>query len=196
MALVYAGDLITWLISHYGYQSYLEIGCNTNFTFNMINCPIKVGVDPEVGGTLRMTSDEFFEKNDDGFDLIFIDGDHHHRQVYIDIVNSLEVLNENGTIVMHDCSPIAKHHELGGGNGTCWRAFAKFRSRPGLVMAVSNFNHGVGVIWHGESPGVVNIDKEMDELTYEDLAQNREQWLNLLRPHQTINWIKQHKKAV
>jgi hypothetical protein len=32
-----------------------------------------VGVDPEQGGSARMTSDEFFAENTDKFDLVFID---------------------------------------------------------------------------------------------------------------------------
>ena len=34
----------------------------------------KVGVDPISGGTLRMTSDNFFKNNETFFDLIFLDG--------------------------------------------------------------------------------------------------------------------------
>ena len=50
-----------------------------------------------------MTSDEYFSKFKDKFDIIFIDGLHHYEQVKKDIFNSLEILNSNGIILMHDC---------------------------------------------------------------------------------------------
>lgn len=53
-----------------------------------------------------MPSDEFFKKNTDGFDLVFIDGLHEKSQVLRDINNSLGVLNIGGFIVCHDTIPI------------------------------------------------------------------------------------------
>ncbi len=44
------------------YNSYLEIGCDTDTNFNLTRSWFHhaVGVDPANGGTLRMTSDDFF----------------------------------------------------------------------------------------------------------------------------------------
>jgi len=54
---------------------YLEIGCFNDEVFDSV--PLlkhqKVGVDPQKGGTLRLTSDAFFKKNKDIFNVIFID---------------------------------------------------------------------------------------------------------------------------
>ena len=58
-----------------------------------------------------MTSDEFFSQNKETFDLIFIDGLHIHEQVLKDIDNSLNVLNENGVILLHDCLPAKIWHQ-------------------------------------------------------------------------------------
>ncbi len=58
----------------------MEIGCFNNDLFNHINCPKKVGIDPYSGGTLRKTSDDFFSKNEETFDCIFIDGLHIYQQ--------------------------------------------------------------------------------------------------------------------
>lgn len=53
----------TWVGRHY-----LEIGCNDDFTFthmkNLEGWNTVVGVDPMMGGNVRMTSDEFFRIND------------------------------------------------------------------------------------------------------------------------------------
>lgn len=65
---------------------------------------IKHGVDPNVDTTYRMTSDEFFKNYiKQKYDIVFVDGLHLHEQVYRDIINSLNNLNENGVIVVHDC---------------------------------------------------------------------------------------------
>lgn len=53
-------ELFNWLINEFGYQSYLEIGCKDNSTFDRVKVAKKVGVDPNRGGTLRMTSDQYF----------------------------------------------------------------------------------------------------------------------------------------
>jgi hypothetical protein len=100
-------DIVLSVIERYHYQSYLEIGCAGDDVFNLVRpkVAVSVGVDPERGGTLRMTSDEFFHLNRMSFDLIFIDGDHSAKQVMVDLENALQVLSQDGTIVLHDCNP-------------------------------------------------------------------------------------------
>ena len=57
--------------------NYLEIGCASNINFDSICVKHKVGVDPDMGGTLRLTSDDYFSKyKNSKFDLIFLDGLH------------------------------------------------------------------------------------------------------------------------
>ena len=82
------------IINRKKYKSYLEIGCFRDELFKNINCEKKVGVDPYSGGTIRMTSDEFFLQNKFNFDCIFIDGLHIYKQVKKDIENSLHILND------------------------------------------------------------------------------------------------------
>ena len=110
--------LIQYLATRYQYRSYLEIGCEYNKNFNVFHqnsttFDVVVGVDPILGGTLRMTSDEFFlhnqkqnhNHNQMTFDVIFIDGLHEAHQLYLDVENALHILNPDGTIVLHDCHP-------------------------------------------------------------------------------------------
>ena len=66
-------DIIKKIIEKKKYSSYLEIGCFEDETFNKINIDKKVGVDPNSGGNVRLTSDNFFKINKDTFDIIFID---------------------------------------------------------------------------------------------------------------------------
>lgn len=49
-------EFIHSTIREKGYQSYLEIGCGGNRTFDSAIAPHKVGVEPKRGGTLRLTS--------------------------------------------------------------------------------------------------------------------------------------------
>ena len=50
----------------------------------------------------KKTSDDFFNTNNNKFDVIYIDGYHKGSQVYKDFKNSWKVLNENGVIIFDD----------------------------------------------------------------------------------------------
>ncbi len=68
-------------------KKYLEIGTFDNELFTPMSTDLfssyAVGVDPNKGGTVRMTSDAYFERNhDDFFDVVFIDGLHEAQQAY------------------------------------------------------------------------------------------------------------------
>ena len=86
--------------------NYLEIGCAGNGMFDSVIAKHKIGVDPEIGGTIRLTSDEFF-RHDDGtrYDVIFIDGLHIYEQVRRDVINALSRLTKDGWIALHDMLP-------------------------------------------------------------------------------------------
>lgn len=98
-------DLIKFYIHKTNCKSYLEIGCDKNQVWNNINVETMFGVDPNRGGNMRMTSDEFFANNDHWFDIVFIDGLHVYEQVTRDVENSLNFLNSNGVIIIHDMLP-------------------------------------------------------------------------------------------
>ena len=83
-----------------------------------------------------MTSDDYFSNHDEKFDIIFIDGLHEGQQVKRDIENSLNVLNKNGHILLHDMNPPTAFHarenyEVNGNypswNGTSWEGYAWHR---------------------------------------------------------------------
>lgn len=177
-------DLINYLIRKNNYKSYLEIGTRKNETFSRVKINKKVGVDPESGGTHRMTSDEFFKQNKDKFDIVFIDGLHLNEQVKKDIENSLACLNEAGTIVCHDMNPkdeINQQRErvVSQWNGDCWKAWANLRrDRNDLKMFVLDIDHGLGVIQRGEQ-ATINYPEDKD-WQFEDLQRNRKNILNLI----------------
>ena len=132
---------------------YLEIGTCDDLVFNDIplNIENKIGVDPEKGGTLRMTSDEFFSENKQKFDVIFIDGLHEYAQCKKDLLNSIKYLNHNGVILMHDCLPRNSFEEAvprkqSVWNGDVWKVIAEVNNSLGLDYVIANIDRGVGII--------------------------------------------------
>lgn len=171
-------ELINALIERGRYTRYLEIGCQVDISFNAIRAEVKVGVDPVSGGTVRMRSDDYFRSTDAMFDLIFIDGDHHHDQVARDIDNALMHLEPNGTIVMHDCLPPDPTYETVHFCGTAWRAFlSRTRTRPDLESFCGDFDFGVGIVRRLPNSQIIHLTQSMDQLTYEDLERNRATWM-------------------
>jgi len=179
-------DAINLFITKRGYESYLEIGCASDACFSRIKAKHKVGVDPASGGTVRKTSDAYFDEAiaaGEKFDIIFIDGLHHHDQVFRDVENSLACLNRGGAILMHDCLPPNAAHELDPTTGeitlcgTTWRAFVQFRQRLDLDAVCGDFDYGVGLIRRVKNPLPITIAKPMDKLTYADFEANRQTWM-------------------
>ena len=60
-------DIINKIIKKKGFKNYLEIGCFEDENFKKIIIDRKVGVDPISGGTIRLTSDEYFSSNKEIF---------------------------------------------------------------------------------------------------------------------------------
>jgi hypothetical protein len=97
-----------------GARRYLEVGLATGVTFELVNLPERVGVDPEPRFDLRnlpkgalvhpVTSDEYFAKNSEHFDLVFLDGLHTYQQTYRDLVNALRTCPD-GVILIDDVVP-------------------------------------------------------------------------------------------
>tara|TARA_B110000091_G_scaffold201480_1_gene233123 strand:+ start:275 stop:991 length:717 start_codon:yes stop_codon:yes gene_type:complete len=137
---------------------YLEIGCDQNDVFNSI--PLipsnKIGVDPNSGGTHRMTSDDFFKQNDKSFDVIFIDGLHTFEQTQKDIINSLKILNTNGIIFIHDLLPADeidadRSRYLPGWSGDVWKVSLELSQSEGLDFKIVNIDTGVGILKKNEN---------------------------------------------
>ena len=135
---MYRWEIINREIKLNNYKSYLEIGIETGSHHSKIKALDKVGVDPDPksAASHKMTSDEFFKVNKKQwgktFDIVFIDGLHEADQVYRDIVNSIEVLNEGGTIVLHDLLPETEGQQIVPREqkvwtGDCWKGFVKWR---------------------------------------------------------------------
>lgn len=189
-------ELIQAIIDALACSSYLEIGCNQNVTFNAIRCKSKVGVDPIMGGTIRLTSDQFFAQNTDKFDIIFIDGLHEWQQVIKDVDNALNALNENGTIVIHDCDPPYEECQLmprNGRKGWCgdvWKAYVKLRTRPDIDCVMSQFDCGCGVIKKRKNTSPISAVHNIGDLTWEFCDKDVGSWKRRLTDDDIMSWIK------
>jgi len=95
-------------------QSYLELGVEYGENIMEIKDSVKlcVGVDINPISNIdkvvfyQMTTDEFFYKNKNTFDVIFIDANHNFEQVKKDFNKSLKILNQYGIIILHDTDPM------------------------------------------------------------------------------------------
>jgi hypothetical protein len=183
------------LIESHQYRTYLEIGVAGGDCFIAVKAAYKVGVEPDPvirelnvpdSLTFCMTSDAFFASLNgrNFFDLVFIDGLHHHEQVYRDVTNSLDGLSVGGTIVLHDCNPRSEEMQRvprvqAEWTGDCWKAIARMRAtRPDLNVSVLDTDYGLGVVQRGRSVPIKTA-KRWDELTWDDLMTHRAELLGL-----------------
>lgn len=144
-------ELLQHLIDKNQYRTYLEIGCDRNQVFDKINVHFKEGVDPNRGGTIRMTSDDFFNQDPRFWDLIFIDGLHEYSQVKRDFENALFRLNKNGTIVIHDMLPVritqaGPKPEEKQWLGDVWRLAFDLAEMSNIKFNIFKFDFGCGII--------------------------------------------------
>jgi predicted O-methyltransferase YrrM len=186
-------QLLNQIIQQRGITSYLEIGCCNNACFDAIACPQKVGVDPTKGGTLRMTSDAFFEVNQQVFGLIFIDGLHESWQVDKDIVNALTHSAPNAVIVLHDCNPLFEVRSIvpriaETWNGDVWKSLVRIRSRSDLDCSTGIFDHGCAVICKRPNSDPLPEIPEKD-ISWPQLEHNRQRWLRLMPYQELVRWI-------
>lgn len=200
--------LINYLIEQQGYVNYLEIGVNDAMCIRQIIAEHKDGVDPypgsEVGGghfpeiNYPISSDQFFELikgHDIKYDIIFIDGLHESDQVDKDLQNSLQHLQPNGTIVMHDCNPPEYEIQLvprqtGIWNGDVWKSLVKLRcTEPNLEINVVDTDWGVGIVRFGQQE--LYNKAPLDQcLNYYYFDNNREELLNIISVEEFYNKFK------
>ena len=192
-------EIIQDIINFKKYNSYLEIGCDRNQSFSNIKIKKKVGVDPVEGGTHKMTSDEFFNINKDMFDIIFIDGLHEYYQVIKDIENSLNFLNDNGVILLHDCLPRTIWNQItprinSDWNGDVWKAIVKCRTLEYLDTYTCIADRGIGIILKKENSNRLKLEGiDFEKLTFKDYYDNHKHYMNLIKNNEIFEIINAKK---
>jgi hypothetical protein len=160
---------------------YLEIGCARDVLFHAVFADEKVGVDPFSGGTLRMTSDEFFLSNSHIFEVVFIDGLHEYHQVWRDIKNALEIIPVGGYIGIHDMLPrdwIEAHVPClrnGPWAGDVWKVGFDLADNPSIDFEILNIDHGVGVIKKLKNDAASRMQANFSTETYSYYADRYEE---------------------
>lgn len=189
-------EIINALIRKFGYQRYLEIGVYHFDCFNRVQCACKECVDPGVPkATHVITSDAFFARNKQPWDIVFIDGLHTEEQAYRDVQNALACLAPGGSIICHDCDPETEWEQRDTTNydgngvwvGTVWRAFARLRcERKDLSMVMVDSDFGCGIIRKGsQEPHAMPTGG----LTYPYFVQHRRELMNVLDPEGFYPWL-------
>ena len=134
---------------------------------------------------MRKTSDDFFEENVEKFDLIFIDGLHVYEQVKKDIINSINFLNREGVILVHDCLPdtIGKQavprYKMQW-NGDVWKAIVDLRQRDDLEIHTCFVDQGIGIIKKQINSSILKINKKTQDLKFSDFYYNHKEYLRII----------------
>ena len=188
-------DIINRIIEKKKFESYLEIGCQSDVNFSKIIIKNKIGVDPQSGGTHRMTSDDFFKQNKSTFDLIFIDGLHVYEQVLKDIENSLKVLNDNGVILIHDCLPAKIWHQTipqthSSWNGDVWKSIVKSRTRIDIDTYTIEADQGLGLILKRKNKDLL-VDKieNFKNLKFRDYYIHHKKFMRIIDENDVLEII-------
>lgn len=212
-------DIINFLLSSLNRidTTYLEIGVRfPEENFTKIQANTKYGVDPGIENKknpvdFKLTSDDFFNQLRSGkilnpqfkFDVIFIDGLHLAEQVDRDIINSLQFINEDGFIVLHDCNPPTEFHAMeshnyklspakGYWNGTTWKAFFKWRQNKDIYSCCIDTDWGIGILSKEINFGS-QIITQNPFYEYNILNKNRIESLNLISYDSFKKVIENHK---
>ncbi len=179
-------EIIQNIINKKNYKKYLEIGCDRNENFSQINIDKKVGVDPSRGGTIRMTSDDFFQENKNKFDIIFLDGLHTYEQTIKDINNSLKIISDEGVILIHDCLPKKIWNQIvprmyGHWNGDVWKAIVHSRTYENVDTYTCIADHGIGIIFKRKNRNLLEINvSDFKKLKFSDYYKNHREFMNLI----------------
>ena len=175
-------SFISRAISKFKNCKYLEIGCANNICFSSVPLKDKIGVDPNNGGNVKDTSDNFFKNNKKKFDVIFLDGLHIYEQCRKDIINALNFLNKNGYIFLHDMTPRSRVEEnvprlqpIWSGN--IWKVALELIKTKGVDFFIVHADHGVGVIKKKEENVIYHDDYEnIKNLKFKDFLNLNKQF--------------------
>lgn len=133
-------DFLVQLVKLCRFRSYLELGVFDGANLAAI-APLvdrHQGVDVVDGlkhGGLNVfigSTQAFFAENQETFDCIFIDADHRHAAVALDLQLALGCLNPGGLILLHDTNPSSRHLLADGYCSDAHRIHEELEGRPDL----------------------------------------------------------------
>jgi len=141
-----------------------------------------------------MTAHDFFKKNFDKFDVIFIDGDHNYEQVRQDLIECLKILNTNGIIFLHDVLPRSELEQIipqkiDIWTGDVWKLILELiENSKTLEIYIANIDHGVCMIKPKDNVIFGNAINYKN-LKYEDFLERLYKKANILESEEFIKRI-------
>ena len=170
-----------------------------------------------------MYSENFFKqiKKDQKYDIVFIDGCLVEKNIENDIMQSLEHLNRNGSILVHDCNPpheffqrdnYNQRYQYGckrnniiwnnreytdrHWNGKTWKIIAKLRStRSDLSIHTIDADWGIGIIRYGMQKLFDKVKGE-ELYQYKTLMKYRGELLNLISVNEFLEKFSEKNKLL
>ena len=188
-------ELINCLVNQRHYKRYLEIGMHDRqHNLAYVQCKYKAHVACGPGSNFAESYQYFFNHANERFDIVFIDGIHTEEQALADIHHAFKILNEGGTIILHDCMPPDAWHQRGledfsegeNWNGTVWKAVLRTFNETRCRCSLVDTDWGCGIIdtTGNQTPLHRELPAELDyELHYKWLLVYRMSVADFLREH-------------
>ena len=108
-----------------------------------------------------------------------------YEQVKKDIINSINFLNKEGVILVHDCLPdtIGKQavprYKMQW-NGDVWKAIVDLRQRDDLEIHTCFVDQGIGIIKKQINSSILKINKKNQDLKFSDFYHNHKEYLRII----------------
>lgn len=173
--------------------NYLELGlnCGTNFASLLIENKKSVDVKYyQLPPTYLMSTDQFFDQNNDKFDLIYIDADHEYSQVIKDYNNSIDCIVEDGIVFLHDLYPPNEEHTQ---PQLCYNSYKilNYFIENNYDILVNKDDFGSCAVFSSKK---IDLSKFNHDITYKQFTEKFADDINLLISYD--DFLKKYKKRI
>jgi len=224
-------ETVKKLVDQTEQKRYLQIGGLKRGVFTAVQGTCKVGVDliPAAQGNCKVgvdlippgcsgefichlpASDDFFSYAKSScikYDVIFLDGLKKYQQTYRDIINALDILAQDGVIIIPNCNPrtefmatpydqyskIDQKVKLANGLayvGDVWKAIVELRAtRDDLSVITFDIEYGCACVKKGDPESMFDLShEEVARLSYSEMILNKAYFLNLKSPKNMLDLL-------
>ena len=123
---------------------------------------------------------------------------HKYHQVKKDIINSIDSINKDGIILLHDCLPRNVYDQAVPRcqyvwNGDVWKAIVEFRTNKDLDIYTCYADQGISVILNRNNRNILEVEKKnFHNMNFRDYFYNYEKYMNLISYNELINIVKSY----
>ena len=121
-----------------------------------------------------------------------------YQQVKKDIYNSLNFLNNNGVILLHDCLPNTVYDQAVprckyNWNGDVWKAIVEVRTKKNLDVYTCYADQGIGIIFKRDNKNLLKIEQnDFSKVKFSDYFENYKKYMNIISYEELIDVIKKY----